>query len=60
MTPHQIGKNPLQIGKSHLQGVIFCRNFASTTKRKAHVVGGSSEVRDKETLKFNSLKTIQL
>jgi hypothetical protein len=30
MTPHQIGKNPSQIGKSCLRGVSFCRNFAST------------------------------
>ena len=34
MTPHTIGKNPLQIGKLHLQGVIFCRNFASTKEIK--------------------------
>jgi hypothetical protein len=38
MTPHTIGKNPLQIGKSHLQGVIFCRNFAA--QNETHTLGG--------------------
>ena len=35
MTLHQIGKNPLQIGKHHLQGASLCRNFASSTKKRS-------------------------